>query len=136
MSYPEVIALIDAELERLHSARALLFSPDEARTPQKGKADLLEALEQKPDTSVAEIVAQTMPEPRKIAPRQRRERRIARGRSKEATALSNSVSSGPVYVSAAAVRSKDAVKEGAAAPPQETLTPEMLTRRWLNASGN
>ncbi len=136
MSYPEVIALIDTELDRLHSVRALLFSPDEFHTSRKGKADLLQALEQETDTPVAEVVARVIPEPRLIAPKQRRERRTAPSRGREATALSRPTASGPVYVSAAAVRSKEASRETESIKPQESLTPEMLSRRWFHSAGS
>ena len=133
MSYPRVIALLDAQLERLRTARGILTSSPE----ETHKAD--EAVAQVQVEESAGLAAQEkpVPEPRRVAPKQRRERRVVARRKKvpEESALGKAIPPAPVYVSAVALKSARAEKDGAAealAQKGEALTPEMLSRRWLS----
>ena len=136
MSYPRVIALLDQQLERLRTARSILTSSPETIQKAEQAADLSKSLAPSAELAAPDIA---VPEPRRIAPKQRRERRVMprKGKVAEESALGKAVPRTPVYVSAEKLRSARAEKDSAAAATAqkgEILTPEMLSRRWLNSA--
>ncbi len=136
MSYPRVIALLDAQLERLRAARSILSSNQEEIRKADGAADAVAS-----ETNNAEpagAAEKAVPEARRIAPKQRRERRVMARRRKapEESALGKAVPHAPVYVSADALKSARAEKDNTSNPlaqKADTLTPEMLSRKWLSS---
>ena len=136
MSYPKVIAILDAQLERLRAARAVLTAKPNGRRATDGVDDLVEVTLESAGVSLPP--AQPSPvEPRRIAARQKRERRSTprkKHAGEETAALRGLVPAAPVYVSAAKVRSAQQEKEEQNAPPAEPeLTAEILSHRWLRS---
>ena len=136
MSYPLVIALLDAQLERLRTVRDLLTSdPPQTRGRKKDLVDPLEVVAQ---LELKPLAAPVAPEPTRIAARQRRERRTAprKNRAESGSALNGTVPLAPVYVSADKVRSAQAQKDEAREEQtkREPLTAEMLSQKWFHSS--
>ncbi len=141
MSYPKVLALLDAQLDRLRAAREILSSG----TASNGDAEELTHLpeiaagintqENEADGTLPDAVVQ----PTRVKPKQRRERRVVVRRAKQdaAGALGSAVPKAPVYVSAEKAQSVRPKNGAAQAPKQEEqLSPELLARRWLQTSAN
>ncbi len=137
MSYPQVIALLDAQLERLRAARTLLISdPPRARGRKKTLVDPLDIvaeLELKP--AAVKAAALPPPEPRRIAARQKRERRVVprTKRAQSISALNGTVPLAPVYVAADKVRSAQ-TQTLQEQTRKEPLTAEMLSQKWFRSS--
>lgn len=143
MSYPRVLALLDAQLQRLRTAREIL-------TAGVGRNGDAEKLSQLPEmlaglaasgSSADAASSDAAVLPTRVAPRQRRERRAAGRRQKQTDpgALGSAVPHAPVYVSADKLRSARVEREAAQGPPakaEDQLSPELLARRWLQGSAN
>ena len=141
MSYPNILSLLDAQLDRLRTARSILTSGTDGASETINAGELAGAVEGL-DAGKARLssFAPVLVEPVRIAPRQRRERRVVqRGkRQEEQSALQNAAPQTPVYVSADKVRSAHSQKreaETASAQKNEALSPELLARRWLQTLG-
>ncbi|RRA47959.1 hypothetical protein [Acidipila sp. EB88] len=165
MSYPSIIAIIDARLERLETARALLLASPvlrpvpmtkPARSARLAKSDassqslvdleeVQEVLSQVAGTAEP-LLSPPGAEQQELLPeviqttlhpmRKRREvRAVSKPQPLAPSALSGPAPSTPVYVPAEKVRDAQvriASRLAAAAAPNEAITAEMLSRRWLN----
>ena len=158
MSYPYILAILDAELDRLYRARTLLTSTTEPDSkPRKQKMQRVEVPAEvaidaavpatPPPVLAAEpaqpVVTHVVSKGRPVRRYQRRSTPVAKVSSLPASALSGVVPAGPVYVSAAQVRVAQAQKEAADAAQTDAANPAaseiptaaMLTQRWLSSPG-
>ena len=136
MSHQSILALLDAELSRLRQARALL-SADPVKSRRGQKSTVVPA--PKPDPAAS--VAAPQPKPEVVPMKVRTVSRRGYSRPRKtvpaalAGALSGTVPSGPVFVSAGQLRDTQAQKQltapGDSVIPRETVTAEMLAQRWL-----
>ncbi len=152
MQYPQLIALIDAELARLGAARSILTStssgveaPAGRSVPRQPKSRL--PLPSSPEPEIVAVAAR----PAVVRKEARSRRQALRGRAPraaqanrkaagEASALGGSVPTGPVFVSAEQMRLRRAAKQESqsngeatrSTAPREPLTAEVLMQRWLH----
>ncbi len=142
MSYPKVLALLDAQLERLRAAREILSSGSESNQEAKDFTHLPEILTPsgKPNSEVGTNLPHAAVEPTRVAPRQRRERRVVvrRRKQEDPGALGSAVPNAPVYVSADKVQSGRTGRGSTPAVPkqEEQLSPELLARRWFQSAAH
>jgi hypothetical protein len=157
MHYPRILALIDAELDRLHRARLLLASylgssgrAAKKRTGSRGRPAIREITRAKQTTS-SPNEGKSHQDPRlhaKAIPRRktRQVRRTDRPTTRAPIAprsagpLAGVVPSGPVFVSARQVQELHSARQTSQAPDHDSpsatdnLTPEFLRQRWLHGS--
>jgi hypothetical protein len=157
MHYPRILALIDAELDRLQKARLLLSSPPgspgkatKKKTSSGDRPAIREITKAKQITpSVKETLSHQEPTLQTDAiPRE--QTRQARRRNRPATRtpiaapfvspLAGVVPSGPLFVSARQVQELHSARQTAQAPEPgnspatDNLTAELLRQRWLHDS--
>lgn len=158
MHYPRLLALIDAELDRLHKARLLLASslgsPEtgaKKRTSSGGRPAKTEIATPQPiaplskkATSPQETVLQAGAIPRSPARQVRRSRPAPRTPLAPAflSPLGGVVPSDPVFVSAQQVQERNSTRQAtqAAEPGNPSVTDdrtaELLRQRWLQGSAS
>ncbi len=156
MHYPRILALIDAELDRLHRARLLLASslgsPERAtkkKTSSGGRPPRREITKAK---QIAPSPKETEEPvlPIEVIPRKRTRQvpRRSRAATRTLTAapfvspLAGVVPSGPVFVSARQVQELHSARQTNQAPEHgdpsatDNLTPERLRQKWLHGSAS
>ncbi len=128
MSHESILALLDAEIDRLRQARALV-SQATARAPRKVRIS--------PAASATSTVPQDKPPltPTELPGAARRGvSRVRKAATAVASrALGGIVPAGPVFVSAGQLRAMhtQAVLPGDPVVPLKTVTAEILAQRWL-----
>ncbi len=143
MSYPNILKLIDADLDRLYQARQIItsphFSPEPVTPPEQQSADEVSL----PAEQAAEIPlapAERVPtilKPRRTRVAGVRPRKTAQsdGALQQARALGGAVPALPVYVAATQLRQEQARRDAAPGfrPQDAPLTAEALAQRWLQS---
>jgi hypothetical protein len=155
MQYARILALIDAEVERLQKARQLLassFSPIEKTRKRKSPPSVLSAPSQIAKVQDSSAVLQGSA----IAPAVMREKRARRAPQQKRpsvrkptvaaleTPLGAVVPAAPVFVSAEQIRKTRAQREPMIRTGQsafnsasnDSLTAESLAKRWLHSSAS
>jgi hypothetical protein len=159
MRYARILALIDAEVDRLQRARQLLASTYTASSPAPKKTQrrtapasarpvtVDEAISKEPSTPPQNTVRPATPVlPKRLKPVTRRERTVVVKPAAEASAkaLGGAVPVTPVFVSAEQVRQaqlqkqqEQATEQGAVSPAtSDSLTAEVLKQKWLHPSAS
>jgi hypothetical protein len=155
MQYARILALIDAEVERLQKARQLLassFSPIEKTRKRKSPPSVLSAASEIARVQDSSAVLQGSA----IAPAVMREKRARRAPQQKRPSVSKPtvaaletplgavVPAAPVFVSAEQIRKTRAQREPMIRTGQsafhsasnDSLTAESLAKRWLHSSAS
>jgi hypothetical protein len=152
MQYVRILALIDAELDRLQEARQLLASlllvprDVQKRTPpaRRPAASRVAKEEQSPALPQEPAVQTEIARPKRVRRAPLREKPAVRkpAAAPLPSALGGSVPVAPVFVSAEVIRQAIAQKQQAQAiettrsneAASDPLTSELLARKWLHSS--